>query len=276
MPSNVYQTVLQAAAQEQTTIFEQIEWERGFLHSTLFDRDVVFRTSSIQADYRKASRRLAPLVGKYQYGRVLLDADSVSQLIQIPAFGPTRVLRADDFLPSMQGSFFVGGGTDHAVAVVAENWRAMELSLVVREEQMAAQLLTTGKIVITGDAVDSPNEPPGTVTLTFEINPPIDTPWDASGNLLRWLNAQARALASKSGRRPNCLILGANAAAAFMADASVMRERELLSNIGDTRPVIEGEGVPVPGHFQLDRRFRVRPNLYPNRERRRRQIPRHR
>jgi hypothetical protein len=154
----------------------------------------------------------------------------------------------------MQCGFFIGGGTEHATAVVARNWQEMELSHVCREEWMAAQLLTTGKITITGDAVDSPNEP-GTVVLTFEINPPIDTPWDTSGNLVGWLNAQGRALASKSGSRPNILILGANAASAFMADASVMRERELLSNIEDTRPEIEGEGVQYLGTFSSIRVF---------------------
>ena len=85
-------------------IYEQIEWPRPFLRELLFDRDTIFNSVAVQLNYRRFRRALAPFVGQYQYGRILMDAPAGAQLITLPCFGPTRVLRADDALaPPVNG-----------------------------------------------------------------------------------------------------------------------------------------------------------------------------
>jgi major capsid protein E len=138
------QTVLQATAVEQVQIYEKIEWPRPFLRELLFNRDIIFNSVAVQLNYRRFRRALAPFVGQYQYGRILMDAPTGAQLITLPAFGPTRVLRADDALPQAVCGYITARGTDWATQTIALNWDEMEASLSAREEWEIAQLLQTG------------------------------------------------------------------------------------------------------------------------------------
>ena len=123
---------------------------------------------------------------------------------------------------------------------------------LTKSQRQALRRARPGIVDIKGDDRD---EPSGRLTLKFEINPPIALSgadaWDAATapDVIAWLHAQARQLAAKCGVRPDTLILGPGAAAAFLANPSVMRERQLLAYIKDTAPELEDAATTFIGRY---------------------------
>ena len=238
---------------DQIRAFESVEFPQPFLRQTLFPNEHIFRSVAIQVIYNRLSRRLAPFVNLYQTGRILEGPPQTWQAITLPAFAPTRVLRSDDALaPPPSCGFVSPNATDWIGQIMATNLRDLELSLSTREEWLCSQLLQFGRVEIVGD---DPSDPAGHLTLNFEINEPVSLSGSAAWNadpppdIIAWLQSQCRALAQKSGVRPDTLILGAEASAAFLANPAVMRERTLLANIQDTAPEVEDSSVMFLGRF---------------------------
>ena len=170
----IVETVLSTPTVQQINIYNRQEWPQPFLRELLFSREHVFSGPSVQTNYQRFRRALAPYVHLYQYGRIPQDGPRGVQSIILPAFGPTRVIRADDALAPPTGCYVAPRGTDYITSVMTWNWREMEQSLATREEWEIAQLLTPGTIVIVGD---NPGDPAGTLTLSYEIDPPIALYW---------------------------------------------------------------------------------------------------
>jgi hypothetical protein len=248
----IVETVLSTPTVEQINIYNRQEWPQPFLRELLFEREHVFSGPAVQINYRRFRRALAPFVNIFQNGRMLQEGPRGVQSILLPAFGPTRVIRADDALSPPTSVYAAPRGTDYITGLMSQNWVEMEQSLSTREEWQIAQLLTTGTIDIVGD---DPGDPAARVTLTYEINPPIALTgadaWDATSapDLVAWLTDQARRLAAKCGVRPDVLILGASAARAFLSNAAVMRERTLLANLVDTSPEFEDAATTFIGRY---------------------------
>ena len=68
-------------------------------------------------------------------------------------------------------------------------------------------------------------------------------------NLITWLQEEARALAAKSGIRPDTLVCGSKAAATFMSNEAVVTERQLPAFTQDTAPTYEDAAVTFIGRY---------------------------
>jgi major capsid protein E len=244
--------VLSLPTADQVEIYSQQSWPKPFLRQLLFPRDTVFQTVAVQLNYRRYRRALAPFIARYQGGRILPAAPASGQLVELPAFAPTRKIHSDDALiPPGQGVWVSPDATDTVAQTVVQNWDEMELSHSTREEWLCANLLSTGIIDLKGDEG-------GDFQLKFEINDPIactvgGTPpaWNTTPeiDLITWLQTEARALAGKCGIRPDTLILGSSAAASFMANPSVAAERALLAYLQNTSPVFEDTATTFIGRY---------------------------
>jgi Phage major capsid protein E len=244
--------VLSLSTSDQVEIYSQQTWPRPFLRQLLFPRDTVFQTVAVQLSYRRFRRGLAPFIARYQGGRILPAAPASGQLVELPAFAPTRKIHADDALiPPGPGVWISPDATNLVASTVAQNWTEMELSHSTHEEWLCANLLSTGIIDLKGDEG-------GDFQLKFEINDPIactsgGTPpaWNTTPeiDLITWLQTEARALAGKCGMRPDTLICGSMAAALFMANKSVQAERQIIAFNAVPGPTFEDQAVTFIGRY---------------------------
>ena len=106
---------------KQINIYNRQKWPQPFLRELLFSREHVFSGPSVQINYQRFRRALAPYVHHYQYGRILQDRPRGVQSITLPAFGPTRVIRADDALAPPTGCYVAPHGTDYITSVMTWN-----------------------------------------------------------------------------------------------------------------------------------------------------------
>jgi hypothetical protein len=255
MPTTTYPVVnadiLSLSTIDQIEIYSEAQWPRAFLRERLFPNTRTFQSVAVELNYRHLRRGLAPFVWRYQEGRILPEGPESSALVELPEFGPTRVIRADDALipPTSSGVWVSPNATDYLTAKVAQNWREMELSHSPREAWLIAALLQTGLINLSGDGGAK-------FEIKFTINPPIQCGdanmppvWDADMDLITWLKDKARALAAKCGQRPDTLIMGSRASSIFSSNKSVEAERTLMAYTQNMVPEYEDAAVTFVGRY---------------------------
>lgn len=226
---------------------------QAFLRDTLFGGPIrTFPTESVMIEYYVGTRRLAPFVGKYQYGRILLDDGFTAKSLVPPRFGPTRVIRADDLLTRWFGETFGSSRspTQRAAEIVARYLEDEELSLTRREEWLVAELLMHGKIVIEGD--DG-----GTFLVDYgeeiqSINTTTNWSDAAAADPIADLQAVSDFIAEKTGMNADIVIMDAASALDFWRSQKVRDVMNLRHFIaGAIEPSHEGPGVTFLGELNL-------------------------
>lgn len=225
----------------------------AFLRDTLFGGPIrTFPTEQVMIEYYVGTRRLAPFVGKYQYGRILLDDGFTSQMLVPPRFGPTRVIRADDLLTRGFGETFGTNRspTQRAAEIVAKYLEDEELSITRREEWLCAELLLHGKITIDGDDGGR-----FVVDYGHEINSiNTSTNWSdaAAADPISDLQAVSDFIAEQTGMNADLVIMDGASALDFWRSEKVREIMNLRHFIaGAIEPSHEGPGVTFIGELNL-------------------------
>jgi hypothetical protein len=238
-------------------------FETGPIVST-FLRDTFFKgrdyppTSTIEFDFRRGRRKMAPFVAPLVGGKVMERQGFETRFFKAPRIAPVRALRTPDLEPRLIGETVYSGRTeaDRAADLIAEDSIFLDDSITRREEWMCREVLINGKITVTAEngyqQVINFLEyglPAANVSNHF----PITTKWDqaASDPLLDLQNARLETI-KRSGIAPNVALFGTNAAAVFTRNATV---KELLDNrrfeLGLVAPTIQSDSVvrfgSVPG-----------------------------
>lgn len=220
---------------------EQLKMAKRFLVNMFFGETDRSTTRHIDVDVRKGKRRVAPYVSSLLPGKVVDRVGFETKTITPPYIKikdvldpkklfirePGQTLHVQGNLtPAEQAAQYVGG--------VMADFNDM---IDRREEEQAAQALTTGIVVATGDGVD--------ITVDFQM-PAANKVVLSGTNLwsdtvnskpLQDLRNWSRQVLKSSGFRPDVLILGEDVVDAFIEHPDVKDQL-------NTRRIDLGEIMP--------------------------------
>ncbi|MBP3579004.1 MAG: major capsid protein [Lachnospiraceae bacterium] len=129
---------------------------RTFFRSTFFKHEETFNTESVDVDFRKGSRKVAPYVSRLIGGKVVPNTGYETKTYTPPLVAPEKVTTIDDLLKRRPGESIVSGRTpaERAVLKMSDDFTELREQIVRREELMCTQAIFTGKIPVIGDGVN--------------------------------------------------------------------------------------------------------------------------
>lgn len=245
MPVDMFETrtMLQA--------LEEMKPPRTFLLDSFFPNVQTFGTEAVDVDIMKGKRKLAPFVSPLHEGKVLKREGYTTESFKPPYVKPKRTTRAQNFLQRMPGeAVYTGSMTpdQRAAAELGKDLAELRESIIRREEWMAAQALTTGQVVVSGEGVeavvDFQFDPAQTVTLAGA------NLWtDASSDPIKDLRTWKRERAQASGATVDRAIIGSNVVDPLYARIQNKLDLRRI-DLGEIRPEQLADGVTYLGYLR--------------------------
>ena len=192
-----------------------------FFRDTFFQNRRTFNTKSIDVDFKKGGRALAPFVHPKVGGKTVLNSGYQTMTYTPVLLAPNKITTVDDLLERAAGENPYSGRTpaERAVEKLADDLRELNEMIVRREEWMAATSIFTGQIPIIGEGLNE------VIDFNFTNTETIVTPG------LKWNGADADPLADLERWREtvqkegfvncNICIMAKNVANAFVNNAKV-------------------------------------------------------
>ena len=202
---------------------------RTFFKSTFFRNVETFVTETVDVDYKKGNRKLAPFVHRRIGGKTVPNTGYETKIYTPPLIAPDKVTSVDNLLKRQAGENPFSGRTpaERAVVKMAADFHELDEMITRREEWMCAQVIFTGSIPVIGEGIEE------TISFDFTNNETITTAakkWNNAGSdpiadLKRW-----RKIVQKNGF-VNCdiCIMADDVAEAFVNHEKV---RKLLDTRG--------------------------------------------
>lgn len=127
-----------------------------FFRDTFFKNRQTFNTKSVDVDFKKGSRALAPFVHPKVGGKTILNTGYQTKTYTPVLLAPNKITTVDDLLERAAGEDPYSGRkpAERAVEKLAEDLRELNEMIVRREEWMAATAIFTGQIPIVGEGVN--------------------------------------------------------------------------------------------------------------------------
>lgn len=156
-----------------------------FFRDTFFKNRQTFPTKSVDVDFKKGKRQLAPFVHPKVGGKTILNSGYQTKTYTPVLLAPNKITTVDDLLERAAGENPYSGRTpaERAVEKLAEDFRELREMNVRREEWMAATAIFTGQIPIVGEGVNE------VIDFEFENSETIVT------DALKWTSPTADPLA---------------------------------------------------------------------------------
>lgn len=214
-------------------------------------------TDTLDIDIVKGGRKMAPICSPLAEGKVMTAAGFTTQTLKPGYIKPKRPTTAGDLLARAAGQMVYQGGQtieQRAQLKLGEDLSDLMDAIDRREEWMAANALDLGKITMTikGETADKTVEVDFLMAATHKITLTNTDLWtDAASKPLAKLASIGTIIRKDSGISPNVLVLGADAAAAFVENANVLKYLDLRAvDIGQIVPAELPEGVTYIGRLR--------------------------
>lgn len=232
---------------------EVIPSNESFLLDTFCGNPETFPTESIDIDFVKGKKKMAPFVSKYKNG-IQVERNVVATKNYEPAkIQPQRPLTVPTLAQRLAGEALYSGKTpaQRAADILIKDLREMKDMVDRRKEWIIAQTLFNGKYIanVHTDA-DSYYEEEFDYGHTLQetlankwSNADTSTPIDD-------LQAMAERVAAGSGKYPTIVVMGAEALKAFLASKQVKDFFDNRNyNIGSLAPSIQSTQVQYIGRL---------------------------
>lgn len=245
---------------EPRTMFDMVSNQyrvRSFLRDRYFPTVKTFNTETVDIDVVGPSKRkIAPFVSRRIGGTHDLR-DGYKTYSYKPAYvAPFRVCTAEDALKRLPGEELYSGRDPNAraAAILANDLNELDREIARTEEVMAAQALTTGKIIIKGEGVNDQLNFWGDLTESEQPKLTLSTLWsDTSADPLADLRSVCRTIAQRSGLTPVEIIAGSKAVDALITrlkgDTTAFNSRRI--DLGQINPREFADGVSYIGALRL-------------------------
>lgn len=127
-----------------------------FLKSKFFKNVKTFTTESVDVDFKKGNRKLAPFVHRRIGGKTVPNTGYTTKTYTPPFVAPDKVTTIDNILKRAAGESLYNGLTpeQRAVKKMAEDYSELDEMITRREEWMAAQAIFTGTIPVIGESLN--------------------------------------------------------------------------------------------------------------------------
>ena len=129
---------------------------RTFFRSTFFGNVVTFDTRTIDIDFRKGSRKIAPFVHTKIGGKTVPNSGYQTKTYTPPLLAPNKVTTTDDVSNRSAGEALYSDKTveERMVEKLARDFNELQEMIARRIEWMCAQAIYTGTIPIIGDGLN--------------------------------------------------------------------------------------------------------------------------
>lgn len=244
----IYETRTMMAA------IEKMKPVRTFFRDTFFGTTETFLTESIDVDFKKGKRKMAPFVAPRVGGVTMGRQGFTTRNYKVPRMAPQRVLTKDDISSRMMGENVYSRMTpeERAGQVLGKDLSELDEMITRREEWMCREVLINGKVTMNG-IVD---ETSGTVieqevdySLTNKETLLTTAKWDQAtstkyADLKRW----RLAVIKSSGKAPNVCIMASDVVDLFIADADIQKKFNMFNmKFGNIEPKIKDDAVTYIG-----------------------------
>lgn len=127
-----------------------------FLKSTFFSNQTTFTTKTVDADFYKGNRKLAPFVHPKIGGKTVENTGYQTNTFEPALVAPDTITTADDLMNRSIGEPLYGGMSpeERGVLKLSEDLAKLDEMITRREEWMCAQAILTGKIPVRGEGLD--------------------------------------------------------------------------------------------------------------------------
>lgn len=194
---------------------------RTFLRDRFFSNVKTFPTRRVDIDIVKGNRKMAAFIHPLVGGEIVQSEGYETKSYAPPLINPATISTADQYMERLPGEDLFSGRTpaDRAAEKLIEEYNQLNDMTTRREEWMAAQVLTTGKLKVKGKGVDEVIDFGfgNKITLegTKQWGKSAADPW---GNLRDW-----KQLVSRNGfANADMVVMGKVAADNFMADGKIL------------------------------------------------------
>lgn len=219
-----------------------------FLRDTFFKNRETFVTKSIDVDFVKGSRQVAPFVHPVIGGEIIKNKGYETKTYTPTLVGPEKLTTVDDILTRSPGEQLYSAKTpaQRAIEKMARDFRELDDAITRREELMCAQALVTGQIPVIGKGLNE------VIDFGFTNKETISTAskkWDAAtadpiGDLKRWHKAVQRTGFTNC----NICIMADNVATAFINNEKVQKLLDTRNyNLAVIQPAMLDNGVTYIG-----------------------------
>lgn len=196
---------------------------RTFFRDTFFRNSETFPTKSVDVDFKKGNRRLAPFVHPKIGGKTVPNSGYQTNTYTPPMLAPNKITTVDDLLNRMAGENPYSGKApaDRAVEKLARDFSELDEMITRREEWICAQALYTGTIPIIGEGLNEVIDFSftNTETITEAAKKWNKDTADPIADLKRW-----RKIVQKNGFvNCNICIMADDVADAFVNNAKVQK-----------------------------------------------------
>lgn len=201
-------------------IVSRIPPVRTFLRDTFFKNRQTFSTESIEVDFKKGNRALAPFVHPKVGGQTILNSGYQTKSYTPPLVAPNKITTVDNLLKRLPGENPYSGVTsaERAVQKMSDDFRELDEMSVRREEWMASEAIFKGQIPIIGRGINE------VIDFSFTNKETVAKKWssdtsDPLSDLERW-----RTLVQKDGFvNCNICIMANDVSSAFVNHAKVQK-----------------------------------------------------
>ncbi|MDX8367776.1 major capsid protein [Cytobacillus sp. IB215665] len=218
-----------------------------FLKDTFFSNNRTFTTETVDVDYYKGRRKMAPFVSPRLAGKVIAREGFDTKSFKAPLIKPKRVITADDLSKRSMGENIYSGSTpeERQAEMLANDLMELDDMITRREEWMASQVLFTGQVHMVGDGVDQ--------VLDFNFTNKVvltgSKLWDdPNSNPYADLKEWRLKVIKASGTTPDRVILASDVTESFINHP---KTKELLDNrriiMGQINPQTFPNGVTYLG-----------------------------
>ena len=222
-----------------------------FLRDRFFSHVKPFTSENVDIDIVKGTRKMAAFVHPMVGGEIVQSEGYETKSYKPPLVNEATISTASQFLKRLPGEDLYSGRTpaDRAAEKLIEEYNTLNDMVTNREEWMASQVLTTGRLRVKGKGVDEVIDFGFTNKVKLEgtkqWGESAAKPWD---NLREWKQQVSR----NGFANADMVIMGQAAANAFMADSQI---KELMENrrfdIGSMAPKELENGLNYYGHLNL-------------------------
>ena len=195
-------------------VIDRAKAPASFLLDTFFPQiPSVAPTAMIGVEYRKGARKLAPFLSGGQGVEMNRD-ESELRFYKPPVMAPKRTITEYDVSGRAFGEQILGSKSpaERASELQARDFRELQAMIVNRKNKMAAELLTSGEVTVSGFADDGKTAKEDKITFsgwTQEADASAD--WDSAGaDILGDITEMSYAIQESSGMIPTVMICGKN------------------------------------------------------------------
>lgn len=229
-------------------IVEKLPPVRTFFRDTFFRREETFNTETVDVDFVKGTRKVAPFVHRIIGGKTVPNTGYETKTYKPPLVAPDKITTVDDLLKRRPGESLVSGRSpaERAVLKMSDDFRELRDMISRREELMCVQSIFTGKIPIIGEGLNE------VIDFGFTNTETISTAtkkWsnagsDPIGDLKRW-HKQVQ----KTGfTNCNACVMADDVATAFVGHEKVQKVLDVRNyNLAVIQPRQLPNGVTYVG-----------------------------